>query len=256
MTYYGIALMAILIVGVLPFMFQNAKAWELCTVGDLTDKAVLNKMKAYNCSIDVLLGDYYGKESTYVKGFVEPGVPVLAACGNHDDCDNVGHNDNIKGDQVNYGFRWKGIGFLILNTEESINSQKAKAEGLLTKWQNDNNITQIVIAQHKPAITTPGAHHKESEAKGYRAIFEQWADKYSKLDLLLAGHNHNYLVCKPDKPGVLAITEGTGGRSAYPIGSSFDDGCEKSTSLSGSKYNGFSVIEMGNPIKYKHISAN
>jgi hypothetical protein len=235
---------------------QSASGNEICTVGDVTSKTVMSAVKDYNCSIVVLLGDYYGKESTFVSGFIQKGVPVLAACGNHDDCTDVGKSDNIKGDSVNYGFRWKGVAFLILNTEESINSQKAKAEGLLNKWQNDNNITSIVVAQHKASITTQTAHHKESEAKDYRGFFVAMAEKYPKLDLLLSGHNHGYQVCKPETPNVLVITDGTGGRTPYPWGSARDDNCD--TNLSGSKYNGFSVISMqpDGEIKYKHINAN
>lgn len=233
----------------------SANAWEFCATGDITSKTVMNKMKAYDCKVDVLLGDYYGKESTFVAGFKETGVPLLAACGNHDTCSKVIKYDNIKtGDKTFYGFRWNNVGFLILNTEQSISSQKAASEKVLAKWQNDTAIDLIVLAQHKPAVTNSGAHHKETEAKGYRQQFDLWHQQYPKIKLALSGHNHNFLVCEPTTPNMLFITEGTGGRTPYPIGALGDDNCGQG--LSGSKYNGFTIIDVnGNAFTYKHVNA-
>lgn len=234
--------------------------WNICTVGDITSEKVLIAVKNYaSCSIIVLLGDYYDKESKFVGGFKQPGVPVLAACGNHDDCDNVARNDNIAGDALNYGFRWKDTGFLILNTDESIGSQKAKAELLMKRWQNDSSIKHIVVAQHKVAITTPDAHHKESELKGYRTFFTDMQAKYPKFQVLLQGHNHFWQSCTPDKPPLLVITDGTGGRKPYPLGdkANYDDGCNAKTAISGNNYDGFTVINLNGPtgkIEFQHYN--
>ena len=240
------------------YSFSNADAWEFCAAGDITSKTVMNAMKNYNCAVDVLLGDYYGKESTFVQGFKESGVPLLAAVGNHDTGSKVIKYDNIKTlDKTFYGFKWNNVGFLVLNTELSISSQRPEGDRLLSKWQADPSINLIVIAQHKPAITNSGAHHTESEAKGYRQEFVNWQANYPKFQLALFGHNHNYLVCQPKVPNVIAITEGTGGRTPYPIGQIDDkeDNCKNG--LSGSKYNGFTVIDVqSNGFNYKHINAN
>jgi predicted phosphodiesterase len=239
----SIALILGLVLALSIFLVGNvAYGWQFAAVGDITNKGVISAVKANNPEVIVLLGDYYGKESTFVKGFVSSTIPVLAACGNHDDCKKVAANDNIKGDSVTYGFRHKGVAFLILNTEESISSQKVRAEGLFKKWQADPAIFSIVSAQHIGAITTSSAHHKESEAKGYRAFFEDMAVKYPKFDMLLQGHNHGYQVCEPVTPDITVITEGTGGRSPYPWGSARDDNCN--TNLSGSKYTGFTLLNV------------
>ncbi len=237
----SIALILGLVLALSIFLISNvAYGWQFAAVGDLTNKGVITTVKANNPEVIVLLGDYYDKESTFVKGFVSPGIPVLAACGNHDDCSKVAANDNIRGDMVMYGFRHKGVAFLILNTEESISSQKVRAEGLFKKWQEDSSIFSIVVAQHKAAITTSSAHHKESEAKGYRTFFESMATKYPKFDMLLQGHNHGYQVCDPVTPDITVITDGTGGRTPYPWGSARDDNCN--VNLSGSKYTGFTLF--------------
>jgi len=242
-----------------PIVRATATApWQFCTVGDITSEKVVNAVKGNtNCSAVVLLGDYYDKESKFVGGFKTPGVPLMAACGNHDDCDNVARNDNMAGGALNYGFRWKDTGFLILNTDESISSQKAKTELLMKRWQNNTGINHIVVAQHKAAITNPDAHHKESELKGYRSFFTEMQQKYPKFQVLLQGHNHNWMTCKPDSPKILVITDGTGGRKPYPLGSQFDDGCGKDTALTGSNHNGYTMVNLnglsGKIIDYEHV---
>jgi hypothetical protein len=98
-----------------------------------------------------------------------------------------------------------------------------------------------VLVQHKATITNTSAHHSEDETKGYREFYVDKKEKYTKFKLLLQGHNHGYQICEPDSPDIRVVTDGTGGRDPYSWGSSVDDNCD--VSLSGSKYNGFSLFE-------------
>lgn len=241
---------------VIPVSYANAQTatWDFCVAGDLTSTTVRDKMKAYDCKVHVLTGDYYGKEDTFVGGFKEKGVPVLASCGNHDDCVEVAKQDNIAGDKTNYGIKYKNVGFVIVNTENKINKQEAEVNRLMDKFQNDASINFIVAAQHKTTVTNEGAHHGEAEVSGDREMYSKMADLYPKFKYLFQGHNHNWLKCEPEDPNITVITEGTGGRNPYPIGSGTDDNC--TGGLSGSKYNGFSIATV-NPdgISVKHVNA-
>jgi len=236
---------------IIPHSFANA--WQFAAVGDVTDKNVASKMKATAAEIHILLGDYYGKEKTVLPAFLETGVTNLDACGNHDDCKKVLKYDGMKFSGYPIGFSHKNIGFLILNTEDSISKQKTKAEVILKSFQNNSSIDSIIIAQHKPAITGPQEHHKETEAKGYREQFVIWKQQFPKFQIAIAGHNHNYLVCKPTNPKIIAITDGTGGRTPYPLGATMDDGCGQG--LSGKQYNGFTLFTVTNEgVQFNHIN--
>ena len=126
-------------------------------------------------------------------------------------------------------------------------------EANFERWQSDPNINSIVIAQHKVTVTNPSAHHKESETEGYREFYADMKEKYPKFKLLLQGHNHGYQICEPDSPDIIVVTDGTGGRESYSWGSSVDDNCD--VSLSGSKYNGFSLFGVtGGEISGRHFS--
>ena len=237
----------------IPLTIMTAQSWMFAAVGDVTDKNVATKMKATAAEVHILLGDYYGKEKTVLPAFLETGVTNLDACGNHDDCKKVLKYDGMKFSGYPIGFSHKNIGFLILNTEDSISKQKTKAEVILKSFQNNSSIDSIIIAQHKPAITGPQEHHKETEAKGYREQFVIWKQQYPKFQMAIFGHNHNYLVCKPTNPKIIAITDGTGGRTPYPLGTTMDDGCGQG--LSGKQYNGFTLFNVTNEgIQFKHIN--
>jgi hypothetical protein len=237
--------------------FSNSGAqstWDFCVAGDLTSTTVRDKMKAYDCKVHVLTGDYYGKEDTFVGQFKEKGVPVLAACGNHDDCAEVAAQDNINGERTNYGIKMKNVGFIIVNTENKIAKQTEEVNRLMSKFQNDPTIKFIVAAQHKNAVTNNGAHHGEAEVTSDREMYSKMADLYPKFEALFQGHNHNWLKCEPTDPDITVITEGTGGRTPYPIGSGNDDGDNCTGGISGSKYNGYTIVTVGDTLTYKHIN--
>jgi hypothetical protein len=180
------------------------------------------------------------------------GVKVFGVCGNHDQCAEL---EKLFGHPNTFGFIHENVAFQLVNTETSISSQMNSIENNFKEWQDNPNIENIVVVQHKPAVTNPTAHHPESEIEGFRDLYIDLKNKYPKFTLLLQGHNHGYQVCKPDSPNITVVTDGTGGRDPYPWGSSTDDNCN--VNLSGAKYNGFSVFDVvGNEITSKHVNLN
>lgn len=242
-----------------PLLLQGdrAFAWQFAAVGDIdcndTGKKVGEGMKSTDAVIHILLGDIgYGQAKCVFDYFQEQGVRILAACGNHDDCGEIA---DLSGHPSTFGFIHENVAFQIVNTETSISSQEKQIESNFKNWQADPNIGTIVVAQHKPAVTNPSAHHPESEIEGFRDFYVDLKDKYPKFTLLLQGHNHGYQVCKPNSPNITIVTDGTGGRDPYPWGSSTDDNCD--SQLTGSKYDGFSLFDVtGSEISGKHLNAN
>ncbi|HEY7111172.1 MAG TPA: hypothetical protein VH415_17220 [Nitrososphaeraceae archaeon] len=255
----GKSMIVILAAMLTPLVFHGSYvfAWQFAAVGDIdcndTGKMVAEGMKATDAFIHILLGDIgYGQEECVFEYFQEQGVNVLAACGNHDEC---GELEKLSGHPSTFGFVHENVAFQIVNTESSISSQEKQLQADFKKWQADPNIGTIEVAQHKPAVTNPSAHHPESEIEGFRDFYVVMKEKYPKFTLLLQGHNHGYQVCKPDSPSITVVTDGTGGRDPYPWGSSTDDNCD--SQLTGSKYDGFSLFEViGSEISGKHLNAN
>lgn len=241
-------------------VFGTVQAWKFTAVGDVENtsrgKAVASITKKQPNEVSVFLGDTYDKEKAVLALFKESGVPLLVTCGNHDDCKDMLGNDGMKFSSFPFQFKHKDACFISVNTESSISNQRSKIEGFLNNCQSDNNIKHSILFEHKNAITNNGAHHKESEFKA-RAQYATWDTKYSKFDLLLQGHNHNYQVCEPESPDILVVTAGTGSRSPYPIGSfggnDAQDHCN--VNQSGHKYDGPVVVEV-NDTGYKLTKIN
>jgi hypothetical protein len=240
-----------------PLIFEGSSiyGWQFAAVGDIecnnTGNDVADGMMATDSEINILLGDVgYGEEQCIFDYFKGSGVKILAACGNHDDC---GELEKLSGHPSTFGFVRENVAFQIVNTETSLSSQEKEIENNFKEWQADPNINSIVIAQHQVTITNPSAHHPESETEGFRDFYVDLKDKYPKFTLLLQGHNHGYQICEPDSPDIIVVTDGTGGRESYSWGSSMDENCD--ISLSGSKYNGFSLFGVtGGEISGRHYS--
>lgn len=86
---------------------------------------------------------------------------------------------------------------------DTISDNPAKEEPLFQQAQNDPAIKNIVVIMHEP-IFTIGASSDSS--RSYHAMFS----KYSKVKLVIAGHNHYYYRLKPIN-NILYVTNGTGG---------------------------------------------
>jgi predicted phosphodiesterase len=216
-------------------------------VGDITDVKVCDAVKKNPKSVIVLLGDYYGETSGVVKCFKQANKKVIVVVGNHDSCSSV-----RKFNPCTYSYVRNGVAFQTIDTNQKSISQTTTqgkiVEENFKKWQADPEIYLIVVAIHKTAIVNNDSHHNDAqvnkEIKGLRAFLTYLANTYQKFNLLLEGHDHKFLVCKPDNPKILVWIDGTGGRDPYPMGKSTDDGCQIDKGLSGSKYNGFSEIRV------------
>lgn len=199
---------------------------KFAAVGDVEcsdAKNVASKIKLVNVNRTLVLGDlgYQAEGGNCIRdAFI--GTNAKPTVGNHDDTDKVRDVWDITHDIQTY--KTGNVRFLSLNTEMDADAQKSRVQGLLNKYKNDSSIDWIIPFEHKPFVTNPSAHHKESEAKGFRSTFLPMFDANPKVALVLFGHNHGYQQCSAN--GIIFITAGTGGRNPYPWGSSMDDGCK------------------------------
>ena len=225
------------------FSYGSAHAWKFAAVGDVECSSVKNmaaKIKAEGVSRTLILGDlgYSDKGGKCVRdAFI--GTNAKPVVGNHDATSSVLNVWDITSAVQTY--KTENIRFLSLNTEQSADSQKSRVQGLLNKYKNDTTIDFIIPFMHKPFVTNPSAHHKESEAKGFRAAFLPMFQANGKVPLVLFGHNHNYLQCSVGD--ILFLTVGTGGRDPYPLGSTMDDNCKNG--ITGK--DGFLIAEVNGP---------
>jgi predicted phosphodiesterase len=216
----------------------HAASWKFAAVGDIPCKnapKVANAIKQGGSLIVILLGDLgYGSTSKCIKdSFGTIGKPTV---GNHDTATDIKKVFGITNEIQTYKFN--NIRFLSLNTELSADTQKSRVQGLLNKYKDAADIDFIIPFEHKPFVTNPSAHHKESEAKGFRATFLPMFVAASKIPMVLFGHEHGYQQCEVND--ITFITAGTGGRDAYPWGSIMDDNCRNN--ISGT--NGFLEVEV------------
>ena len=221
----------------------SVHAWKFAAVGDVVCSSVKNvaaKIKADGVNRTLILGDL-GYSDTGGKcvrdAFI--GTNAKPAVGNHDSTSSVLNVWDITSAIQTY--KTGNIRFLSLNTEQSADSQKARVQGLLDKYKNDPTVTFIIPFEHKPFVTNPSAHHKESEAAGFRTVFIPMFVANGKVPLVLFGHNHGFQQCSVND--ILFITAGTGGRDPYPWGSQMDDNCHNN--ISGT--NGYLEVEVNGP---------
>ena len=226
---------------ILVVLSGSANAWKFAAVGDIECKGaakVASAIKQGGSTVVILLGDLgYSKTSKCVKdAFTSVGLSTKPTVGNHDKESDIKKVWNIA--KTIQTYKVNNVRFLSLNTELAAADQKSKVQGLLNKYENATDIDFIIPFEHKPFVTNPSAHHKESEAKGFRATFLPMFTAISKIPLVLFGHNHNYLDCNVNN--IKFLTIGTGGRDPYPLGSTMDDNCRNG--ISGT--NGFLEVEV------------
>lgn len=204
---------------------------KFAAVGDIEcsdAKNVAAKIKLSNVNRTLILGDmgYQAEGGDCIRNaFI--GTNAKPTVGNHDDTTKVRDVWDITHDIQTY--KTGNVRFLSLNTEMSADAQKSRVQGLLNKYKDDPSVTWIIPFEHKAFVTNPSAHHKESEASGFRSTFIPMFAANGKVPLVLFGHNHGYQQCGPISD-ILFITAGTGGRSPYPWGSTMDDNCRNNIS--------------------------
>jgi len=219
----GLALAcAILLIGA-----SSVSAWKFAAIGDIECKSavkVATSIKTHTPDVKrvVLLGDLgYGKSSKCIADAFK-GLSLVVVVGNHDKAKDVQKSFGLTSNLIST-YKTENVRFLTVDTEQSISAIKSKVSGLLNKYKNATDIDWIIPVSHKPYVTSDSTHHKESEAKGFRSALVPLYVDNNKVQIVLFGHNHDYLHCSSD--GIQFIQVGTGGRDPYPLGTATDDNC-------------------------------
>jgi len=210
--------------------------------------AIAAKCAADGCDFGITTGDNFynvGVTSTtdplwdilFVQPFGALGVPFYPSLGNHD----YAQNDYTRGQhQVDYSavnpqwvlpsnyymFRASPATFLVLDTQLIVNNisnapveQGAYFAGVLAA--DDQSTWQIAYGHHPYISNGPhgnAGNYDDVTDAGIRLknLFE--AHLCGKVDLYLAGHDHNLQVLQGPSacPGTFVVS-GAGGRSLYPL---------------------------------------
>lgn len=191
-----------------------AGSLNFAAVGDIeqTTETATN-LASSGAQVILINGDFYytGSPQTWWDNIMAPvhGMNVHATIGNHDS-----EGDAALFGQSSFDMSWKDgpVAFISVNTE-SLDEAFVKAE--LDRYQADPSVGAIIPFMHKPVVTPQGSHHG-AENTGLADLFAQ----YSKVKLVLSGHNHNYSRSKPQTGGIVCVTVGTGGKdgtTGYPV---------------------------------------
>jgi predicted phosphodiesterase len=229
--------------GFVPFNFAAAGDWG-CNSN--TDKNV-QSMIAKESELVLGLGDYSYESSAdcWLETISPINDKMKISIGNHDSDEEEGPEitlqflDHFKLNKQYYSFNKGNVFFLVMSTQDSYseNSQQfnfVKQE--LEKASKDPNIDWIVVYYHKPMYASSSKH---AGLTSLRDIYHPLFDQY-KVDLVLAGHNHNYQRSFPlhfneadsDAPTIvnknpntyneigapIFITSGTGGVGLHSLG--------------------------------------
>lgn len=146
-------------------------------------------------------------------------IPFYPAAGNHDyhSSSAAPFREVFKlpenGDSEKwYSYDWGRIHFAALDTEDDYKAQAKWLDEDLSK----STLPWKVVYLHRPLYSS-GAHGSDT---GLRTILEPVLNKH-KVQLVLAGHDHNYERMKPHtKSGTQHIVTGGGGRGTYSVGTS------------------------------------
>ncbi len=226
-----------------PFNFAAAGDWGCSSNAEKNVQSILSK----ETELVLGLGDYsYEADADCWLDTISPiNDKMKITIGNHDSDEEEGPEitvqllDHFKLNKQYYSFNKGNVFFLVMSTQDSYseNSQQfnfVKQE--LEKASKDPNIDWIVVYYHKPMYASSTKHEGLTS---FRDIYHPLFDQY-KVDLVLAGHNHNYQRTFPlhfneadsDIPIIvnknpntynqigapIFITSGTGGTGLHSLG--------------------------------------
>jgi predicted phosphodiesterase len=226
-----------------PFNFAAAGDWGCNSNTDKNVQSILSK----ESELVLGLGDYsYESDADCWLESISPiNDRMKISIGNHDSDEEEGPEitvqflDHFNLDKQYYSFTKGNVFFLVMSTQVSYSENSEQFNFVkqeLEKASNDPNIDWVVVYYHKPMYASSTKH---AGLTSLRDIYHPLFDQY-KVDLVLAGHNHNYQRSFPlqfneadsDKPilvnknqntyneiGVpIFITSGTGGVSLHSLG--------------------------------------
>src|SRR5918995_6083379 len=226
-----------------PFNFAAAGDWGCNSNTNKNVQSILSK----ESELVLGLGDYsYESDADCWLESISPiNDRMKISIGNHDSDEEEGPEitvqflDHFNLDKQYYSFTKGNVFFLVMSTQVSYSENSEQFNFVkqeLEKTSNDPNIDWVVVYYHKPMYASSTKH---AGLTSLRDIYHPLFDQY-KVDLVLAGHNHNYQRSFPlqfneadsDKPilvnknqstyneiGVpIFITSGTGGVSLHSLG--------------------------------------
>ena len=136
-------------------------------------------------------------------------VPVISAHGNHEvNAVNFYAQFPMPGDQETFGFDWGHAHITVGNdTPEDISYLAGKfKDAIAADFERSKTATWKIMMHHQPlwsASTRHGSSMVLQDAWG--ALIDQY-----RIDLVLAGHDHDYEVSKPLDNGVVQSSNATG----------------------------------------------
>lgn len=209
-----------------------------------TSKANVEQVLAEKPDFHLILGDLSyanGNQQVWDQWFeqIEPlsrMVPIMPALGNHD-------NEKIAGQKIGYAaylarlalpppetryyFDYGAARFISFNSDDFKNEdQMAWFVDALLRARADRSVRWLIVYQHHPLYSSNvGRLDNKPLIQAVREILDRY-----KVDLVLAGHNHNYERSYPlvgDRvaaigpgpygkgKGVVFVISGGGGKSLY-----------------------------------------
>jgi predicted phosphohydrolase len=173
----------------------------------------------YEPSLHLHVGDLsYGgaRISQWVKWFniIEPlasTIPYMYAIGNHE-YDGAGDLSDLRAffeapnDELSYTFRWSNVFFLTVNLGPSSGKPPSSdiinwVDEQLNRASNDPSIDWIVVFIHYPPYSSGKSHGSSPAAEALIPLFDEYG-----VDLVFAGHEHNYERTYPIKDGKVVST--------------------------------------------------
>jgi predicted MPP superfamily phosphohydrolase len=226
-----------------PFNFAAAGDWGCSSNAEKNVKSILSK----ETELVLGLGDYsYEADANCWLDTISPiNDKMKITIGNHDSDEEEGPEitvqllDHFKLNKQYYSFNKGNVFFLVMSTQDSYSKNSPQFNFVkqeLEKASKDPNIDWIVVYYHKPMYASSTKHEGLTS---FRDIYHPLFDQY-KVDLVLAGHNHNYQRTFPlhfneadsDRPTIvnknpntynqigapIFITSGTGGTGLHSLG--------------------------------------
>ena len=183
---------------------------KFASVGDIEHTTEIAQALADSGAQAILInGDFYysGDPQSWWDTTMAPvhSMNVHATIGNHDS-----ESDAALFGQESFNMSWKDgpVAFISVNTESL---DEAFVRGELDKFQADTTVGAIIPFMHKPIRTPQGSHHAAENGQLHDLF-----TAYSKVRLVLCGHNHQY-TRMVEEDGKTYVTVGTGHDDFYPV---------------------------------------
>lgn len=214
---------------------EPGQTFELSVLGDLGERsadqmALLSELENLPNDLVLLTGDVAnpdGSLSNFDDNFFDVYAPMLGevpffpASGNHDYITDEGlvyrqvfslpENGGPAGPEDWYSFDWGDAHIVALDTEQIGATQ---ADWLEKDLSDHANARWKIVFLHRPPYSS-GMHGDNADVQEWFVpIFE-----HAGVDLVLAGHDHDYERFVP-MHGVLYVVTGGGGRGTRSVGSS------------------------------------